>query len=50
MVTISPLSDSDREGSDMNGDNRSHSLDPDSEGNHEADVNQKHVVTTVKAT
>lgn len=48
MVIISFLSDSDREGSDMNGDNRSYFLDFDSEGNYEVDVNQKYVVTTVK--
>ncbi|CAH2057867.1 unnamed protein product [Thlaspi arvense] len=39
----SPDSESDTEGSDMNDDNRSHSSDPDSEGSHEADGDQKQV-------
>ncbi|VVB03461.1 unnamed protein product [Arabis nemorensis] len=37
----SSVSDSDTDGSDMNDDNRPHSLDPDSEGSHEADGDQK---------
>ncbi|KAG2326270.1 hypothetical protein Bca52824_008998 [Brassica carinata] len=39
---LSPVSDSDTEGSDMNDDNR---VDPDSEGSHEADGDQKEVDT-----
>lgn len=41
----SPVSDSDTEGSDINADKGSHSLDPDSEGSHEADGDIKQVDT-----
>ncbi|XP_024010875.1 uncharacterized protein LOC18015717 isoform X2 [Eutrema salsugineum] len=39
---LSPVSDSDTEGSDMDDHNRSHSSDPDSEGSHEADADGDH--------